>query len=152
MARRRRSKAMPAADHAGPCCAVSWCAALAMTAAERRACMISNLAAGYCAVHAQEHHRELRPEVLAPGEELIDGSFWPCDACATRYFDKATSTHYTKSDGKCADCLGSGECGDQCGHGHTCSEACEACNGSGRCKQLVGSGYSGVRIREGEAA
>ena len=123
-----------------------------MTQAERRACQIGDLQPGYCAVHAQEIYRELRPEMLAENEELIDGSFGACEECSARYYDKDAMTYYSKSDGRCQECSGSGECGDQCGHGHTCSAECEACEGSGTCRHCGGSGFGGVRIRTSEAA
>lgn len=119
------------------CCLVEWCV-----------CLQDDT--GYCSVHSLRV--DLRPMPLAANEELIDGSFGPCEACEKRYFNRKESTWVTKSTGECAECRGSGECGDQCGHGHACSAECEECDGTGNCKVCGGTGYGGVRIRVTEAA
>lgn len=122
------------------CCHVKWCVCLA-----RRRDPIS-----MCAVHAKKP--ELRPGELAPNEELIDGSFGPCEDCARRVCDAKTHTWRTESTGRCKECRGSGECGDRCGHDHICDAECEACKGSGKCQTCGGSGYGGARICVLEAA
>ena len=139
MARRQR-RLLPAPESATPgCCAVTWCAALPMTPAERRRCMLPDLVPGRCAVHAQAPFAELRPEPLAEDEEVVDGTFGLCVDCAN------VTVNGTRKLGECGECYGMGVCNEECSHGHSCEHECDACAGSGKCASCGGSGFGGVR-------
>lgn len=119
-------------------CSVTWCAALPL----------SRDPLGRCVVHAID--AEIHPEPLAANEEW-DGSFARCEECGLRRFDRR-SGEWVETHGDCKDCRGSGECGEECGHGHSCGHDCETCSGTGRCHACRGTGWAGVRIKTTEAA
>lgn len=122
MARRKR-RLLPDPSKAvevGGACAVSWCCALPGPQSPLR-----------CAVHANGKYHDLRPQLLDPDEELIDGAFGQCLDC--------------EGSGRCDECDGLRVCGDECGHGHRCEHYCERCEGNGDCTACGGSGFGGVR-------